>query len=126
MESKAILKYARVTPRKVRRITDLIKGKKAGEALVSLRFLPHSQARILSKLLKTAMANAEQKKVADPESMKIVSAIVDQGPTMKRMMPRAMGRADIIKKRTCHIRLFLKEEGKDEGVDFGSKDKSNR
>jgi large subunit ribosomal protein L22 len=109
IESKALLKYARVSPRKVRRITNLIKGKKAGDALISLRFLPHSSAKIVAKLLKTAMANAEQKKIADPESMKIVKAVVDQGPTMKRMMPRAMGRADIIKKRTSHIRLILEE-----------------
>lgn len=112
MESKAVMKFARVSPRKVRRITNLIKGKKAGDALISLRFLPHSSAKIVEKLLKSAIANAEQKKVADPESMRIVNAIVEQGPTMKRMMPRAMGRADIIKKRTSHIKLQL-EEGKD-------------
>ncbi len=112
MESKAVLKFARVSPRKIRRITNLIKGKKAGDALISLRFLPHSSAKIVEKLLKSAMANAEQKKVADPESMRIVNAVVGQGPTMKRMMPRAMGRTDIIKKRTSHIKLQL-EEGKD-------------
>ncbi len=111
MESKAVMKFARVSPRKVRRITNLIKGKKAGDALISLRFLPHSSAKIVEKLLKSAIANAEQKKVADPESMRIVNAVVEQGPTMKRMMPRAMGRADIIKKRTSHIKLQL-EEGK--------------
>jgi large subunit ribosomal protein L22 len=110
MESKAVLKFVRVSPRKVRRIADLIKGKKAGEALISLKFLPHGSAKIVGKLLKTAMANAEQKKVADPESMKIVNAVVDQGPTMKRMMPRAMGRADVIKKRTSHIKITLEEE----------------
>ncbi|MEF9475146.1 MAG: 50S ribosomal protein L22 [Candidatus Mariimomonas ferrooxydans] len=112
MESKAVLKFARVSPRKVRRIINLIKGKKAGDALISLRFLPHSSAKIVGKILKSAIANAEQKKVADPESMTIVNAVVAQGPTMKRMMPRAMGRADIIKKRTSHIKLQL-EEGKD-------------
>lgn len=109
MESKAILKYSRMSPRKVRRIATLIKGKKAGEALISLKFLPHSSAKIVAKVLKSAMANAEQKKVADPESMKIVSTIVEQGPTMKRMMPRAMGRADVIKKRSSHIKVFLEE-----------------
>lgn len=112
MESKAILKFVRVSPRKVRRITNLIKGKKAGDALISLRFFPHSSAKIVGKILKSAIANAEQKKVADPESMTIVNAVVEQGPTMKRMMPRAMGKADIIKKRTSHIKLQL-EEGKD-------------
>ncbi len=109
IESKAVLKYTRVSPRKVRRIADLIKGKKAGDALISLKFLPHSSAKIVEKVLKSAIANAEQKKVADPESMKIVTAIVDQGPTMKRMMPRAMGRADVIKKRTSHIKMVLGE-----------------
>lgn len=109
MESKAILKYARISPRKVRRITDLVKGKKAGDALVNLGFLPHKGSKIVAKVLKSAIANAEQKKVADPESMKIMNILVDQGPTMKRMMPRAMGRADMIKKRTSHITLLLEE-----------------
>jgi large subunit ribosomal protein L22 len=110
VQSKAILKYARVSPRKVRRVTNLIKGKRAGDALLNLGFLPHKGGRLVSKVLKSAMANAEQKKVADPESMKIARALVDQGPTMKRMIPRAMGRADVIKKRTCHITLVLEEE----------------
>jgi len=109
VQSKAILKYARVSPRKVRRVTDVIKGKKAGDALLNLGFLPHKGGKLVSKVLKSAMANAEQKKVADPESMRITKAVVDQGPSMKRMSPRAMGRADVIKKRTCHITLVLEE-----------------
>lgn len=109
MESKAILKHARIAPRKVRRVTDLIKGKKAGDALLDLGFLPHSGGRIVAKILKSAIANAEQKKVADPESMIISGVFVDQGPTMKRMRPRAMGRADMIRKRSCHITLVLAE-----------------
>jgi len=109
VQSKAILKYVRVSPRKVRRVTNLIKGKRAGDAMLNLGFLPHKGGKLVSKVLKSAMANAEQKKVADPESMKIARALVDQGPTMKRMMPRSMGRADIIKKRTCHITLVLEE-----------------
>jgi large subunit ribosomal protein L22 len=109
MESKAILRHARITPRKVRRVTTLIKGKKAGDALVNLRFLPHRGAQVVAKVLKSAIANAEQKKVADPESMKVKNVLVDQGPTMKRMKPRAMGRADIIRKRTSHITLILEE-----------------
>jgi large subunit ribosomal protein L22 len=109
MESKAVLHHARITPRKVRRITPLIKGKKAGDALVNLRFLPHRGAQVVAKVLKSAIANAEQKKVADPESMKVKNVLVDQGPTMKRMKPRAMGRSDIIRKRTSHITLILEE-----------------
>jgi len=110
MEAKSIHKYARVSPRKVRRVTSLIKGMKAGDALVRLKFLPHSSAKVLTKILKTAIANAEQKKVTDPESMKITKAVVNQGPTMKRMMPRSMGRADVIRKRSSHITLVLEEE----------------
>ena len=110
MESKAILKYAKVTPRKVRRIAPLIKGKKAGDALTNLRFLPHRGAQVVAKVLRSAMANAEQKKVADPETMKVKNVLIDQGPTMKRMKPRAMGRADIIRKRTSHITVVLDEQ----------------
>lgn len=109
MESKAILKFARVTPRKVRRVTDLIKGKKAGDALIALRFMPYRAAGIVEKVLKSAMANAEQKKALNPEDMSI-KAFVDQGPTMKRMEPRAMGRANVIRKRTSHITILLSEE----------------
>jgi len=109
VESKAILKHARMSPRKIRRVANLIKGKKAGDAIINLGFLPHRGGKVLVKVLKSAMANAEQKKVADPDSMKVSRIFVNQGPTMKRMMPRAMGRADIIKKRTSHITLILEE-----------------
>jgi large subunit ribosomal protein L22 len=110
MESKAILRYARITPRKARRVIDLIKGKNAGDALLFLRFMPYRAARFVEKLLKSAIANAEQKKAVDPESMRIVKALVDQGPTMKRVETRAMGKANVIRKRTCHITLVLSEK----------------
>jgi len=110
MESKAILRYARITPRKARRVIDLIRGKNAGDALLFLRFMPYRGARFVEKLLKSAMSNAEQKKAVNPESMKIIKALVDQGPTMKRIETRAMGRANVIRKRTCHITLVLSEE----------------
>jgi len=110
MESKAILRYAKIAPRKVRRVTTLVQGKKAGDAMISLKFLPHRGGKIVAKVLRSAMANAEQKKVADPETMTITKVFVDQGPTMKRMKPRAMGRADIIKKRSSHITVVLSEE----------------
>ena len=110
MESKAILKYARITPRKARRVVDLIKNKSAGDALVYLRFMPYRGARFIEKLVKSAMANAEQKKAMNPEEMRIVRAYVDQGPVMKRMEPRAMGRANVIRKRSSHITVILSEE----------------
>ncbi|HKZ57172.1 MAG TPA: 50S ribosomal protein L22 [Thermodesulfovibrionales bacterium] len=110
MESRAILRYARITPRKARRVVDLVKGKNAGDAILFLRFMPYRGARIVEKVLESAMANAEQKKAVNPESMKIVKAFVDQGPATKRVEPRAMGRANVIKKRTSHITLVLSEE----------------
>ena len=111
MESKAILRYARITPRKARRVVDLVRYKSAGDALIFLRYMPYRGARFVEKLLKSAMANAEQKKAVNPEEMKIAQAFVDQGPVMKRVEPRAMGRANIIRKRTSHITLILSEEG---------------
>jgi large subunit ribosomal protein L22 len=110
MESKAILKYARITPRKARRVVDLVRNKNAGDAIVFLRYMPYRGARFVEKLLKSAMANAEQKKAVNPEEMKIIQAFVDQGPVMKRVEPRSMGRANIIRKRTSHITLVLSEE----------------
>lgn len=110
MESRAILRYARMSPRKVRRIVNIIRGEKAEKALTILNFMPHRASRVLSKLLKSAMANAEQKEVSAPEEMIIVRIYVDQGPTMKRIIPRAMGRANQIKKRTSHITLILSDE----------------
>ena len=108
VESKAIIRYARVSPRKARRVVDLIRGQKAGAALLKLRFMPYRAAKNVEKLLKSAMSNAEQKGGnVDPEAMVISQALVDTGPVMKRMMPRAMGRANIIKKRTSHITLCL-------------------
>ena len=108
MQTKAIYKYARVTPRKARRVIDLIRGKQAGEAMVSLKFMPYRAAKLVEKILKSAMANAEQKEESvDVEQMRISKAVVDEGPTMKRMRPRAMGRANIIKKRTSHITVHL-------------------
>ncbi len=110
MESKAILKYARITPRKARRIIDLIRGKKAGDALLALRFMPYRGAKHIEKVLKSVMANVEQKNAnADSEAM-IVSGTVDQGSVMKRVEQRSMGRANIIKKKSCHITLKITEE----------------
>lgn len=109
MESKAILKFARVAPRKARRVLDLIKGKKAGDALIALKFMPYRAADIVEKVLKSAVANAEQKKAASPEDMN-VKGYIDQGPSIKRMEPRSMGRANVIKKRMSHITIILEDK----------------
>ncbi len=115
MEARAILRYARITPMKARRVVNLIRGKKAGEAMTDLRFMPYRGARYLEKLLRSAMANAEQKEVAVPEEMRIVRAYVDEGPVMKRLRPRAMGRANVIKKKSSHITIVLAEEEESNG-----------
>jgi len=111
MEAKAIQKYARLTPRKARRVVDLIKGKRAGDALIALRFMPYRGARYIEKVLKSAMSNAEQKSAnIDSEAMVLSGAFVDAGSTMKRVEQRAMGRSNVIRKRTCHITLVLTEK----------------
>jgi large subunit ribosomal protein L22 len=111
MEAKAILKYVRITPRKAQRVVDLIRDKGASDAMVALRYMPYRGARFVEKVLKSAMANAEQKNAnLDIDKLKIKTACVDQGPVMKRMETRAMGRGNVIKKRTCHITIVVAEE----------------
>ncbi len=112
MEKRALYKYARITPRKARRVMDLIRGKTAGEAMVSLRFMPYRGAKLVEKVLRSAMANAEQANAPDAEQMKISRAFADAGPVMKRLQPRAMGRANIIKKRMSHLTIYLSDEEK--------------
>ncbi len=110
MESKAILKYARCTPRKARRVADLIRGKKAGDALLSLKFMPYRGARYIEKILKSAMHNAEQKNSNIDSEALVIRAHVDEGSRMKRVEQRSMGRANVIKKKSCHITVILTEE----------------
>ncbi|HSW63775.1 MAG TPA: 50S ribosomal protein L22 [Dissulfurispiraceae bacterium] len=111
MEAKAILRYARITPRKARRVIDLIRGKRASDAMLSLRFMPYRGAKLIEKVLKSAMANAEQKNAhLDIDKLRVKVALVDQGPMVKRMEPRAMGRANMIKKKSSHITIVVAEE----------------
>jgi len=107
MEAKAILKFSQVGPRKVRGVVDMIRGKDAQEALNILRFSPRHAARIVAKLLQSAVANASQKKMGDVELLWVSKATVDSGPVLKRMQPRARGRSFVIRKRMSHILLVL-------------------
>jgi large subunit ribosomal protein L22 len=109
MEVKAKLKFVRVAPRKVRLLADMIRGKGSEEALNILTFTKKAAARIVIKLLKSAIANATQKKNIDIDRLYIKRITVDQGPTMKRYQPRALGRATTIRKRTSHITIVLDE-----------------
>lgn len=110
MQAKAVAKHVRIAPRKARLVVDLIRGKEVGEAIAILRHTPKSASPILEKLLNSAIANAEHNYSLDPNSLKISEVYVDQGPTIKRFRPRAMGRASRINKRTSHITLVVSEK----------------
>jgi large subunit ribosomal protein L22 len=109
MEVRARLRFGRIAPRKARLVADLIRGKGSEESLNILAFTKKGAAKILTKLLKSAVANATQKKI-DVDRLYVKKITVDQGPMMKRFMPRAMGRATTIRKRTSHITIVLDEE----------------
>ena len=105
-EARAIWRKARMSASKVRLIVDLIRGKHIEEALAILANCPRKAARLVEKVLKSAIANAEQKGL-DVDSLIVKKAYVDEGPTMKRVKPRAMGRANMIRRRTCHITVVV-------------------
>jgi large subunit ribosomal protein L22 len=96
-------RYVRVTPMKARRVVELIRGRTAREALAVLEFAPQAASAPVSKVLASAMANAENNLALDPDSLVVSRAFVDEGPTLKRFRPRAQGRAYRIRKRTSHI-----------------------
>ncbi|WP_232699800.1 50S ribosomal protein L22 [Brevibacillus daliensis] len=110
MESKAIARNIRIAPRKVRLVVDLIRGKKIGEALAILKHTPKAASPVVEKLLNSAIANAEHNHNMDLENLVVGTVFVDQGPTLKRFRPRAMGRASRIHKRTSHITVVLNEK----------------
>ncbi|MGH3785352.1 MAG: 50S ribosomal protein L22 [Pseudonocardiaceae bacterium] len=96
-------RYIRVTPMKARRVVELIRGRGAREALAMLAFAPQAASDSVSKVLASAMANAENNLELDPDTLVVSRAFVDEGPTLKRFRPRAQGRAYRIRKRTSHI-----------------------
>jgi len=106
-EARALLRYAKLSPQKARLVVDLIRGKKAGEALTILKFTLKRPARIVSKVLRSAVANAEQKELGDVDALRVSRAFVDGGPVQKRFQARAMGRGAPIKKRTSHITVVV-------------------
>lgn len=110
MEAKAVGRYLRVTSRKARFVLDEIRGKSATDALNMLKFIPNEAATYIRLIVKSAVANAEHNYGMDPETLIISTAFVDQGPTIKRIHPRAMGRAYRILKRTSHITIAVSED----------------
>ncbi|MEE1282709.1 MAG: 50S ribosomal protein L22 [Acutalibacteraceae bacterium] len=108
-ESRAYLKYVRISPRKVKIVLDLIRNKPADLAMAILKHTPKAACEPLEKLLKSAMANAETNHNMDVSKLYIAECSVSQGPTLKRIRPRAQGRAYRIDKKTSHITMVLKE-----------------
>ncbi len=104
---RAQVRYLRMTPTKARRIVDLIRGRSAGDAAAVCAFAPQTAAVAVGKVLASAVANAENNRGLDPETLLVDRAWVDEGPTLKRLQPRAQGRAFRINKRTCHITIEL-------------------
>jgi large subunit ribosomal protein L22 len=109
MEVKAVARYVRIPPQKVRLIMDEVRGKKVEEAVRMLTFSPQKGAHLLRKLINSAVANAEANKELDVDTLFIKKIFADQGPMMKRFLPRAMGRATRIRKRMSHLTVILDE-----------------
>lgn len=110
MEVRALAKDTGISPRKVRLVVDLIRGKKVDEALTVLKFTPTPTARVVAKVVKSAMANAEKNFQMTPSDLKITTIYVDEARTMKRFNPRARGRASPILKRSSHITVVVAEQ----------------
>lgn len=107
--ARATLRHVRISPRKVRLVVELIKGKQVEPALQILQHTPKKAARITEKLLKSAIANARENEGADVDKLWVTQGWVDMGKTMKRFIPRAQGRATPLRKRSSHITLVVGE-----------------
>ncbi len=110
MEARAYLRYARISPRKVQIVLDLIRSKPADTAMAILKNIPKAAGEPLSKLLKSAIANAENNKSMDTSRLYVSQCFVSPGPILKRIRPRAQGRAFRILKRTSHVTMVLREK----------------
>lgn len=110
MQTKATAKYIRISPRKMKFICDMVRGKNVDEALSTLRFTPKKGADILEKVVNSAVANAENNFDMDRDNLYVAEVYANQGPTLKRWRPRAQGRAYKILKRTSHISVVVKEK----------------
>ena len=110
MEARATLKYARISSRKVKIVADLIRGKNVDEAVAIVKFTPKASSVIIEKLLKSAIANAENNNGMKHEKLYVAEIYANQGPTLKRIRPAAKGSAVRIRKRTSHITIVIKEK----------------
>ncbi|MEA2086147.1 MAG: 50S ribosomal protein L22 [Chloroflexota bacterium] len=110
MEVRAVAKETGISPRKVRLLVDMVRGKKVDEALTLLRFTPTPTARAVAKVVKSASANAENNFQMTPSDLRIVNIFTDEARTLKRFRPRARGRANPILKRSSHITVIVAEQ----------------
>lgn len=110
MDVKAVARYVRISPRKVRPVMALIKGKGVAEALAVLRFTPNRASQAVAKVVRSAAANAENNLDLGRDTLRVAQAYVDSGPSVRRMQARARGRADVIKKRSSHITIVVQGE----------------
>ncbi|MBO8158044.1 50S ribosomal protein L22 [Thermosyntropha sp.] len=110
MEARAVARYLRISPFKARQVADLIRGKDVHEAMGILKYTNKRSAPMIQKVLKSAIANAEHNYDMDSDDLYISEIYVDEGPTIKRMRPRAYGRADLRRHRTSHITVVLREK----------------
>ena len=111
MEVRAVARYVGFSPLKVRQAVEIIRGRRVGEALDILTFTRRATSRVLRKVLKSALANAENNFGLSAANLYVKNALVDQGPTLKRTKPRARGRADLMRRRTSHITIILELKG---------------
>ena len=109
METKAVAKYLRLSPQKARLVAQNVKGLPVEDAINLLRFTPKKAAKLINKVLNSAVANAEQMPGVDVDNLVVKQVLVNEGPTLKRIRPRAMGRANRILKRTSHITVVVAE-----------------
>ena len=111
MRTVATARFVRVSARKARLVLDQIRGRSVGEALATLQYTPRAAARLIEKVLRSAVANAEHNhQVRDLDALRVHHAIADGGPSLKRVQPRAMGRAFFIKHRTSHLSIGVSDE----------------
>ncbi|HEY9161983.1 MAG TPA: 50S ribosomal protein L22 [Desulfomonilia bacterium] len=109
MESRAILRHTRVSPRKARLVADEVRGKPVSDALTMLKLMQNKRSGIVAKVINSAVANALQSGMVDVDNLFVKTIQIDEGVTLKRFMPRAQGRATRILKRTSHISVVLDE-----------------
>lgn len=124
MEVKAKARFIRISPRKARKVVDVVRGENVNKALSTLKFLNQRGAKVVEKLVKSAKSNAENNNALAADKLYIKKIYVDAGPSMKRFLPRAHGRATTILKRTSHITVVVEEKEEKGGIKHGTKGSS--